>query len=246
MRKSAGRLGRSEAEAALLSHGWLAGQPEALRNALLRRAHLRHFARGELVFQIGDAPGGLFGVASGSFALQVGGTDSPPQLGAIIRRGTWFGHGALVVRRPRILAARATEAAAALHVSLAALEDFIATEPLAARSLGALSIANLDFVIATVRDLLLPRAEHRIAATLLRVTTDAEPDLPEGYRLSQAELGEMANASRQLVNRCLAGLERMGWIEQGYNLIHIRDPEALRGFAFGAGPAPWRTARPRL
>jgi CRP/FNR family transcriptional regulator, cyclic AMP receptor protein len=242
MREPKPRMDRARAEQAVLSRGWLRSQPAALPEGMLRRAHLRHFAPGEFVFQIGDAPGGLFGVACGGFALQVGGTDSPPHQAGIVRVGTWFGHGPLVVRRPRILAARATEPATALHVSLADLDELTATDPLAARGLGALSIANLDLSIATVRDLLLPRAERRIAATLLRVTSDAEPDVPEGYRLSQAELGEMATASRQLVNRCLAGLERMGWIEQGYNLVRIRDAEALRRFAHGSGPAPWRAA----
>ena len=113
-------------------------------------------------------------------------------------------------------------------------------------SLGALSIANLDLAITTVRDLLLSRGDQRIAATLLRVTSDAEPDAPNGYRLTQSELGEMSNTSRQLVNRCLAAFERMGWIKQGYNRISIRNAAALQGFARGSEPAPWRGARRRL
>ncbi|MBS7791796.1 Crp/Fnr family transcriptional regulator [Roseococcus sp. SDR] len=240
------RLARAGAEQAVLSRGWLQGQPAAVQKTFLHRAHLRHFVTGEVVFQVGASPGGLFGVASGSFAIHVGGTESPPHMATILRAGSWFGHGQFAGRRPRILAVQALEAACALHVSLADLDEFTATEPLGIRALAALSVANQDLSIGAVRDLLLPRAEQRITATLLRVTADAEPDAPEGYRLTQAALGEMANASRQLVNRCLAGLERMGWIEQGYNVIRIRDAEALRRFAHGSGPAPWRAAPPRL
>jgi CRP-like cAMP-binding protein len=59
-----------------------------------------------------------------------------------------------------------------------------------------------------------------------------EPDDPRGFFLTQAVLGEMANASRHHVNRVLGDFEREGWIAKSYNHIRVLDADALADFAF--------------
>jgi hypothetical protein len=49
--------------------------------------------------------------------------------------------------------------------------------------------------------------------------------------LSQSELGQIANASRKVINRALAAFEDRGWVSRGYSTIHTADAEALRRFA---------------
>jgi CRP/FNR family cyclic AMP-dependent transcriptional regulator len=91
--------------------------------------------------------------------------------------------------------------------------------------------------LRTVSDLLIPQADRRIAATLLRLTRadeDERPEDPRGFRLRQAELGEMANASRQIVNRALSRFAGSGWIALGYQRIAVLDPAALAAFANAA------------
>jgi CRP-like cAMP-binding protein len=83
-------------------------------------------------------------------------------------------------------------------------------------------------------DLLIPSIWQRVAAVLLRITgaeDGIEPHHPDGFLITQAELGEMANVARSNVNRILAEFERRNWIAKRYQRLRICDVEALRSFA---------------
>ena len=49
--------------------------------------------------------------------------------------------------------------------------------------------------------------------------------------VTQSQLGDMANAARDVVNRSLGKLEARGWLSVGYRAITLTDPRALRSFA---------------
>ena len=72
---------RLMAEQALLRRGWLAGQPEDFRRAVLDQCLLLPLERGMPVYHQGDPPGGIFGIAAGALAISIapgeGGRISP-------------------------------------------------------------------------------------------------------------------------------------------------------------------------
>jgi CRP-like cAMP-binding protein len=233
-------MDRTRAKTVLLAGGWLAQQTPDFRTRLLALGQLRPFAPGDPVFHAGDAAGGIYGVVAGGFAVEMPTAQGGSVTATIIRPPVWFGYGAHTSRRQRILTYRASEAAWALHVPLPALDELARTLPDASRAIGAVAEFAMDVAIQTVSDLLIRPAEGRIAATLLRVTAAGEgalPDDPAGFRLTQAELGEMANASRAVVNRTLGAFERRGWIRSGYQRIAVMDAAALAAFVSGAGEA---------
>jgi CRP-like cAMP-binding protein len=90
-----------------------------------------------------------------------------------------------------------------------------------------------------VSDLLIPSGERRIAATLVR-TSLGEPsapgvaDTPFPVHASQAEIGQMANASRDSVNRALARFTEAGWVRVEFRKIQMADLRALEAFAQGS------------
>jgi CRP-like cAMP-binding protein len=45
--------------------------------------------------------------------------------------------------------------------------------------------------------------------------------------MTQSDIGEMANASRNHVNRALQRFREAGWVTLHYNRIGIPDPQAL-------------------
>ena len=49
--------------------GWLSQTPRAFRNALLARVHLQTFTEGEIIYEAGDPPGGIYGVVSGAVRI---------------------------------------------------------------------------------------------------------------------------------------------------------------------------------
>lgn len=83
----------------------------------------------------------------------------------------------------------------------------------------------MAIAIQALAHLLVHRADRRVAAVPLRVATTAQPS--RFVRLTQAELGEMANGSRDVVNPTLAQLEAKGCVTVGYHRLQVTDPTAL-------------------
>ncbi len=227
---------RSGIEAVLTSRGWLAGCDPTFRRAVLDRARPVSFAANAFVFHAGDVAGGIYGIARGSFAIYVATGLASPAVATIVRAGLWFGQGPLVAGRRRMLSFRAMESSAALHLPLAAVRELTATSVAAARAFADLGSINMGVAVRTVSDLLIPKADRRIAATLLRVTRADEGERPEdpmGFRLRQAELAEMANASRRSVVRALSAFDARGLVALRHQRIAVLDAAGLAHFAYG-------------
>lgn len=216
-------------------HGWLAEQSGAFRREILRLSRPLEVARSQWVFAIGDPPGGIYGVVSGGIGIEGGGPFHSLRLGHVLRTGSWFGyHSILTGGRRRVQGMRAMEDSVLLYVPLPQLRVMVEGDPEAARRIGAM--ANGYSILATrvISDLLIPKAPQRIAAVLLRVTAaehGVEPLHPEGFVVTQAELGEMSNVSRANVNRVLRRFLKEGWISTRYQRLRVLDAAALRAFA---------------
>jgi CRP-like cAMP-binding protein len=145
--------------------------------------------------------------------------------------GTWIGEGPFLTGEPRRVELAAATDCVVLNLPLHAMERMAAEDSMVIRRFAQISISNLDLALKVVSDLMIARPERRIAAVLLRSAgTKAEPVV----RVSQADLGRMANASRKLVSKALHRFGQSGWVETGYNAIKIRDAQALKAFAAGA------------
>jgi CRP-like cAMP-binding protein len=156
-----------------------------------------------------------------------------PALAHIFRPGDWMGHRPLLSGEKRIHTLRASEESHIFVVPLAALKELQASGAEAATCLGRLAEVSSNKANGVVMELLLPRADQRIAAILLRTTgvLDGDPaDLPDSFVMTQSDIGEMANASRNHVNRALQRFRAAGWVTLHYNRIGIVDPMALKAF----------------
>lgn len=223
----------ADARRTVLEQGWLADEDKAFQTALLDRAVLKRFDAGSRVFHRGEYGGGIYGVAQGAFGVYVPGRVSDDVLAHVLRPGVWFGYGPVLTRRHRVLGFSAIEPSVALHVPLAAVDQLIAADPRYPFIVTKLSEYGMDIAIAIVSDLLIPNAEERIAATLLRIAPSRtgaldKPPLISG--VTQAQIGEMTNTARDFVNRTLKRFEAEGWITVSYRKIAILDPSELSAF----------------
>ena len=238
-------MNKEEASRVLMSRGWFGDQPEWFREMVLARSVLLRIGEHQNVYRAEDEPGGIYGLVSGSLGQFLAAPDTGLTLAHIIHPGDWFGFGPLFSQSARSVSFRSLEPALALYVSLPALNEIRSRDAMASHCLGALATACLASCAQIVAGLLIRRSDQRIAATLLRAAGDGSrgTGTPAMIRVSQACLGEMANASRHLVNRTLQSFERHGWIASGYNRIEVTDSVALASFA-ASGVAPARAARP--
>lgn len=232
-------VGKSDSEdpdARFARRGWLSAASATQRATLLAIARRVQLEARQRLFSAGAPPGGIYGVLSGGIAVEGSTAWHAPRIGHVYRVGDWFGHGPALNGGNRTMGYFALESSELLTVPLAGLRDLMRDDPEMARLVGEMANRGTTLASWLACDLLISDAPRRIAAVLLRVTGAQEAvssDDPRGFLLSQADLGEMANASRAHVNRVLGQFTRRGWIAKSYNHLRLLDVPALSDFAYG-------------
>lgn len=215
--------------------GWMAQMPLETRLRILRIGRTVAVNRGQRIFAFGDPPGGIYGILSGGIGMEACSDRHSVRLGHIMREGAWLGHGPVLGGGARSLGCWAVENSLVCAVPLSALTALMESDFEVARFVGEMASTNARVLTHIACDLLISSAPQRVAAVLLRVTGALEgvaPTTPEGYLLTQSELGEMSNVSRHHINRVLGLFMERGWIAKSYNHLHLLDIEALADFAF--------------
>jgi CRP-like cAMP-binding protein len=228
-------MDRREAIDTLERTGWLPTLPADFRAAVLAASHLARFGAGQFVFHVGDPPGGIFGIAKGGIGVLLPGEADSLRLATVLRAGVWFGQGPILLGGQRTMTFRATERTWALHTPLAALQAIRGQSVGWMRALGSISEQAISVAVQVINDLSIPDTVSRVAATLLRCA-EAGGVSPYPLKLTQDQVAEMANASRQTTSRHLNAFELRGWISRGYGQILLVDRQALADVAKGARP----------
>lgn len=213
--------------------GWLSRQSADWRRKVLDIARRISFDSGETIVHIGDTGGGIYGVVSGGVGSIAMTPMAGPTLGHINRPGAWFGEGPLLTGSQRTMTFRAMEETEVVLVPLSELRPQMAADPAFAGMIAMLTEDACRASIEVACELLIRDAPRRVAATLLRVTAVREgikSAFPQGFRINQADLGEMACLSRMHTNRILNDLQARGLIALKYNHIDIIRPDALAAF----------------
>ncbi len=225
------QITKATAEQIMSEAGWLAHQPEAFRAEVLRRSTLMHFAPGDAIIHLGDPPGGIYGLVSGTVSLSLAPAGSTPRLILLGVPGYWTGEVCFLTRKPRRGDMRAVVATTMLHLPLDALDQMAARDPQVAHHVAQILVMSVEFLLRVIHDLQKPEADRRIASVLHRTTSIGKVAIP----LTQSEIGVMANASRKQVNAALKRFSDAGWATNTYRSITIEDTGALRHFAEGDG-----------
>jgi CRP-like cAMP-binding protein len=185
----------------------------------------------------------------GGIVLSIPGRNGVPAAAHIVRPSSWFGYGSVFNKQQRMLIPVANEPSQALYLGLSELDKLRAKFPSASQAFWQLAMRADAAYVAVISDLLIADTDRRLAAVLLRVTGaethDRQKDLPidplqadywagpNGVPLTQAMLGEMANASSQTVARFVDRAVKAGWIVWAYGRVRILDFGRLLAFAAG-------------
>ena len=226
-------MDRADAEKRILRRGWLGAQTPALQSAILRRARLMSCPAGDFLFHAGDRPGGIYGIVQGGVGVHIPSFTGEVPLTHVLRAGTWFGYGPLISGQQRTMTFSLLEPTDLYHVPLATLEDIQRSNPEHTRAIYAMSDFAVAVSVAVIGTLQIREPDRRIAATILRVAPPVEdlpPDAPVEVILTQTQLGELANAGRQQVNRALKRMEERGWLTASYGRIVLTEPGGLRAW----------------
>jgi CRP-like cAMP-binding protein len=207
--------------------GWLGNQPESFQSQVIKSGFVKKFEEGDVVYNIGDAPGGIFCVFSGSLGVDLASPIVGPFLAGRVSVGLWIGEGPYLMRTPRVVSLISREKSSVFCLPLDAMDRIEKLDHTAGRRFGQIAFIHLNSALDVISVLLLPEARERLAATLLRLRELTHSDV---IHISQQELGNMSNASRNSVNAALGTFARNGWIKKGPRRIEIVNQEALLKF----------------
>lgn len=202
--------------------------------ALVARAHIRSFSKGDVIFTMGSEGDCLMAVLSGTVRIEIASIAGRDMLLALLNAGEIFGEIAVLDGRERTADAVAHTACTLAVLDRRDILAMLEREPAAWLSIVEIlcgRLRNTDQQIVEVAFLDLPA---RLASALLRISQ--RPDDTEALApvtLSQRALGEMVGASRESVNKCLSQWQRARLIRiQGAD-IRIMNRDALEQIAEG-------------
>jgi CRP-like cAMP-binding protein len=222
-------VGPSRARDILSSLGWLSRQPEEFQEDLYRRAVPVRFEGGDVIYRVGDPPGGIYGFVSGAVVVDVAPPNATPQILHVMTPGSWTGEGSFLSREPRRIGLQAAIDTCAIYLTLDSMDQMAGRDPLATRRFTQILIGNLDIVMRAFYDLQDADDHRRVARALRRVVAMENTPIP----LAQSALGMLSNTSRKTVNAALQRFATSGWVRTGYRSVIITDLDALSRFAEG-------------
>jgi CRP-like cAMP-binding protein len=224
-------VGPSRARDILSSIGWLARQPAAFQDEVFRRSVPVQYAAGDVVYRLGDKPGGIYGIVSGAAIASMAPPRALPHILHVLTPGGWIGEGPYLAREARRIELRAALDTKAVYLPLGAMDHMTARDPLVLRNFVQILMMNVDIVMRASYDLQDPDEHRRIARALRRIMALENTPIP----LAQAALGILANASRKTVNAALQRFQKSGWVRCGYRSVTITNMKRLTQFAESAG-----------
>ena len=215
--------------AALIETGWLSRSTAAFRRDLLEGAAPHRIAAGQYLYHAGDEPGGLWGIETGSVALEFALSDRLMRSGFVLHRGHWLGEGPILDGRVRAVGVRALQESVFFGVPISRLRGLVSRKPEYWREFGRLALEHYDLAAGIAADGMIPEGRRRFLAVLMRLSglRDSTPPADPEVNLSREELGAVANLSRNSLTPILRDLEAKGAIALGYRSLRVIDPVML-------------------
>jgi CRP-like cAMP-binding protein len=214
----------------LKSGRWFRGLPEDFQDELLLRGVIRTLADGEVLFQRGDPPGGIFAVLEGAIRVTATTESGKEALLTLSEPPSWIGEIAVFDGQPRTHDGIADGETRVLHVPQESLAQLLDAQPRLWRDLGLLVTQKLRLAFLALEDnATLPLAQ-RLARRLAWMAAgygDWHGRTARELTVSQEELALMLSSSRQSVNQCLKDYEQRGLVKVTYGRIEVLDLDAL-------------------
>lgn len=223
---------REEGLAILESRGWLAGTPPEFRKLFLSAARWRSIDRGAIVTLGGEEANDVIGLAAGTVAVTSALGDAATPVMHMAHAVLWMGYGPLLLERPRVVTVEARTDLWIAVIPRASILPLLDETTSWWRCFTRLLAEYGDISAMIASDLLIRQSDRRLAATILRFAglRGVEPNPTGEVRLpvTQDEIAEAANLSRNAAGTILRKLAAKGDLKTDYRGIVVCDPASLR------------------
>lgn len=237
-RRKEGATCSADLRAILERDEWFCSLPRRLADMIIERCVPRDYPDNALIYASGDPPTGQFVVISGQVRLIANTQSGKLVLYRVVQPGIWFGHLAVLDRKPRFQDAVAVGPIKLMYLSGAAFDQILDEEPRYAIHFARLICENIRQAMDMLAEALTMPLPSRLAHVILAVT-DANASSPgEPRRMTQDALAAMMGASRQTVNRILRQWEKKGLVTIDYARVLVRDRESITAMLQNDEPHP--------
>ena len=206
------------------------GLPEQQRTTLAGRARIRTFAKGEIIFRMGDSGDCLMAVLAGRVRISVASPEGREMVLAILGPDEILGEITVLDGKERTADATALDACTLAILDRREVLSFLERDPSAWLHVVEILCARLRNTDQHIAEITLLDVPARIASTLLRLIEQGEP-MSRQVKISQSALGQLVGATRESVNKCLAEWQRSGIVQVQSSLITVANRAALERLA---------------
>jgi CRP-like cAMP-binding protein len=221
----------------LTQHGWLRHVPDELRRQFVSGVSWRRLEPGQPVSMAGTDEGELLGLCEGVLAITSGlGTAESMVTLHLARPPFWIGHGPLFTGQPRRATAMARTDGWVARISAQRFHGLLAADPGWWRWLTLLAAEYGDIAFMIASDLAIRGSERRLAAVITRMSghrTGLPGPAIDILPVTQQELAEARNLSRNTAGAILGRLAAQGIVSTTSAGLAIRRPEALLAIVAG-------------
>jgi CRP/FNR family cyclic AMP-dependent transcriptional regulator len=206
------------------------------REQLAQVAVPRSYEPGEAVFREGDSGDTCYVVREGSVRVTRRHSDGRMITLAELRPGAIFGELAMFGGETRSASVEALESTRALAILAGDLRRIMLQHPeIAVKMLEGLA-DRLRAANERISRQSFQTVAGRVASALLSQVNarseNGERDRDVVIEATQAEIAQLAGASRESASRFLAKLERAGLITTGRGRVVVHDPASLRNYIY--------------
>ncbi|HZD65180.1 MAG TPA: Crp/Fnr family transcriptional regulator [Acidimicrobiales bacterium] len=180
--------------------------------------------RNDMVFTEGGPAAALYVVAGGRVAISKRSPDERESMVALMETGDLFGEMGLLDDQGRSADARALERSELVAVSYDAIRTELDRRPQLLWNLIRLLAQRLRATDAALADAMFLDVTGRTAKRLLELAGEADEFV---LPVTQEELAGLVGASRERVNKAIATLVRLGFLEQVDRRYRILDRAEL-------------------
>jgi CRP/FNR family cyclic AMP-dependent transcriptional regulator len=195
-------------------------------------AQMRRYGKGHALTRQGAASKTTFGIVSGRLKVSLSRANGSEATLAILGPGELVGELGLFQDGSRAAHVTALEDAWVLAIGKSALLRVLERSPLASLALCRLLASRVRQLAQHFEEVTAMPVEQRLARKLVflaqRWGAPMTDGLGIGLRLSQQELADLVDTTRQSANKCLAKWRRAGLLASSPRKLVIHDIEALR------------------
>jgi CRP/FNR family transcriptional regulator len=229
-------MGMGEDTARLLARVSLfAGLSERDLEQLAQVAVPRSYESGQAVFREGDSGDTCYVIREGAVRVTRRHSDGRVITLAELRPGSIFGELAMFGGEVRSASVEALEPTRALAILAGDMRRIMVQHPeIAVKMLEGLA-DRLRAANERISRQSFQTVAGRVASALLgqvQARSDGEPERDIVIEATQAEIAQLAGASRESASRFLAKLERAGLITTGRGRVVVHEPESLRNYIY--------------